>query len=142
MSARDISGQLALRVDALALDLLPAGHREGHEWRCGSVAGEAGNSLGVHLIGPKAGVWSDFSTEQKGDALDLVRAVLGLDTPAALRWSCRWLGIEEGTASLPVRPPSPKPATSVKPGSGSDLWFRAWNPALPLPGTLAETYLR
>src|SRR5262249_8498362 len=92
MNARDISQQLATRVDALGRDLLPARHREGHEWRCGSVAGEPGNSLGVHLTGSKAGVWSDFSTDQKGDALDLVRAVLGLDLGAAIRWSQNWRG--------------------------------------------------
>ena len=65
MKAGDISRQLAARVDGLVRDLLPGGHREGHEWRCGSVAGEPGNSLGVHLTGSKAGVWSDFSAGQK-----------------------------------------------------------------------------
>src|SRR5205823_7341488 len=101
MNAADISRQLAHRVDGLVLDLLPAGHREGHEWRCGSVAGEAGDSLGVHLTGHKRGVWADFSTGHKGDALDLVRAVLRLDMGAALRWSRRWLGLQEGEAALP-----------------------------------------
>jgi len=118
----------------------PAGHREGHEWRCGSIAGEPGNSLGVHLTGSKAGVWSDFSAGQKGDALDLVRAALGLDMPAALRWSCRWLGIEEGEARLPSRPPAKPPRASAKPTS--DFWFKAWNAASPITGTRAETYLR
>src|SRR5437763_15477305 len=98
MKAADISRELAARVHALAADLLPAGHREGHEWRCGSLAGEPGDSLGVHLRGTKAGVWSDFSTDQKGDALDLVRAVLGLGMPEALSWSRRWLGLEDGYA--------------------------------------------
>jgi hypothetical protein len=141
MKAPDIARLLAERVDQLVRDLLPAGHHEGHEWRCGSVAGESGNSLGVHLTGNKRGVWSDFSTDQKGDALNLVRAVLGLDTPAALRWSCRWLGIEEGTATLPVRSPSPaRSAITAKPAS--DFWLKAWNAAPPITGTRAETYLR
>ena len=77
--AGEIALMLAARADVLVLDLLPGGHREGHEWRCGSVAGEPGDSLGVHLTGTKSGIWADFSTDQKGDALDLVRVVLGLE---------------------------------------------------------------
>src|SRR5437764_9160441 len=103
MKAPDIALMLAGRIDQLVRDLLPAGHREGHEWRCGSVAGERGDSLGVHLTGLKAGVWSDFSTGQKGDAVDLVREVLGLNMRDAVRWSLRWLGVDEGRAELPPR---------------------------------------
>ena len=99
MIANDISCQLAAHVDALVRDLLPAGHREGHEWRCGSVAGEPGDSLGVHLVGNKRGVWSDFGTDQKGDALDLVREVFKLDMGEAIGWSRRWLGLDEGDAN-------------------------------------------
>src|SRR5205823_6834228 len=100
----EIVRQLAARAGELVADLLPAGHREGHEWRCGSVAGEPGDSFGMHLTGVKAGVWSDFSTGQKGDALDLVREVLGLNMRDAVRWSLRWLG-DEGRPELPPRPP-------------------------------------
>ena len=59
-TAAEIARLLAARVDQLVLDLLPTGHREGHEWRVGSIGGEPGHSLGVHLTGTKAGVWSDF----------------------------------------------------------------------------------
>jgi len=147
MKARDISQQLATRLDVLVRDLLPAGHREGHEWRCGSVAGEPGNSLGVHLTGTKAGVWSDFSTDQKGDALDLVRAVLGLDLGAAIRWSQNWLGsadsqIPKQRSRRPIPIPQPKPVT----GSGFSESFpdhcrKAWAIARPVTATLAATYL-
>src|SRR5689334_16500652 len=139
MKAGEIAILLAERIDQLVRDVLPTGHREGQEWRCGSVAGEPGNSLGVHLVGHKHGVWSDFSTDQKGDALDLVRAVLGLDMPAALRWSRQWLGIEDGISSAPARPFSRKQTTSSKPDS--HYWRKAWNPAAPMPGSLAESYL-
>jgi hypothetical protein len=44
--APDITGMLAARVDRLAPELQPAGHREGHEWRCGSLAGEPRHGLG------------------------------------------------------------------------------------------------
>ena len=61
MKANEIARLLARSIDKLVLDLLPAGKREGHEWFVGSVTGEPGHSLGVHLTGTKAGIWSDFA---------------------------------------------------------------------------------
>ena len=93
--ARDLAAGLARREPALAAELLPAGHRAGTEWRCGSLAGEAGQSLGVHLFGPRAGVWCDFTTGESGDALDLVAAVRfsGHDRMRnAIAWARAWLG--------------------------------------------------
>jgi len=112
--------------------LLPAGHREGAEWRCGSVAGEPGHSLGIHLTGDKAGVWSDFSGGGNGDALDLIAAVLGKSLGGAIAWSRRWLGIDEGRAELQRRSPAPK---------CSDFWRGPWQASRPISGTLAERYL-
>src|SRR5438477_3932354 len=100
----EIVRQLAARAGELVADLLPAGYREGAEWRCGSVAGERGDSLGVHLTGSKAGVWSDFSTGQKGNALALVRKVLGLNMRHAIQWSLHWLGHADGKALCPDTP--------------------------------------
>jgi hypothetical protein len=50
-------------------DVLPAGHREGREWRAGNVQGDQGSSLAVRLSGPKAGLWNDFASGESGDAL-------------------------------------------------------------------------
>jgi Toprim domain len=138
MRASDISRALAVRINSLALDLLPSGHREGHEWRVGSLAGEPGKSLGIHLAGDKAGVWSDFSTGEAGDALDLVGAVLGVDPGAAIAWSRRWLGIEAGTAEIPRRIVQPKRAD---PEPDPDRWRAPWERAVPIAGTLADRYL-
>lgn len=96
-----IVGMLAARIDQLAAELLPAGRRDGAEWRCGSVAGEPGQSLGVHLRGDKAGTWCDFASadpRHRGDALDLVAMVLfGGDKVEALRWSRAWLGLDRAS---------------------------------------------
>src|SRR5437868_327641 len=139
MKAPDIALMLAGRIDQLVRDLLPAGHREGHEWRCGSVAGEAGNSLGVHLTGSKAGVWSDFSAGQKGDSLDLVAIVYGYSIGEAIGWSRNWLGLDNGEIRLPRRPaPSPKP---TEPARYPAYCGRAWDAARPITGTPGETYL-
>src|SRR4051794_21402190 len=139
MKANDIARLLARSIDSLVSDLLPVGKREGHEWFVGSVAGEPGHSLGVHLTGTKAGVWSDFATGDSGDALDLVRAVLDVDTAEALRWSRRWLSLDEGAADLPARPafiPTEQP-----PPDDPDRWRWSWNKAHPIAGTQAATYL-
>lgn len=98
-------GHLSDRIEALAEHLLPNGRREGHEWRCGSVQGEAGRSMAVHLAGPRAGVWCDFggAPDDRGDALDLIAAVLFRgDKKQALRWARAWLGIDRvDPASIP-----------------------------------------
>ncbi|MFT9091227.1 MAG: hypothetical protein ABF479_09545 [Gluconacetobacter sp.] len=70
--AATLAQLLAERVHPLVLELLPHGHREGAEWRCGSLAGEKGQSLAVRLTGPRRGVWADFSSGERGDALVLI----------------------------------------------------------------------
>jgi hypothetical protein len=138
--AGEIARALGERIETLAAELLPGGHREGREWRTGSVAGEAGSSLGVCLAGDKRGVWCDFATGDRGDALDLVRAVLDLDMAEAMAWSRRWLGIDDGAAELPRRPAPNVKRPEANPGD-PDRWRRPWQAARPIAGTLAETYL-
>lgn len=111
----ELKRKMAGQVQAIAEHLLPAGKRDGHEWRAGSVQGDAGQSLGVHLSGPKAGVWKDFSTDEGGDLIDLWMASRRLDLPKALDEIRAWLGVEKPKLHRPVRPtwkrpPTPKPA--------------------------------
>lgn len=85
---------MAERIEAFCRENLAGGYRDGHEWRCGSVAGEAGHSMAVHLHGAKAGVWKDFATGETGDALDLVAAVLfGGNIKDAVPWAKHYLGL-------------------------------------------------
>jgi hypothetical protein len=140
IGATDIARELAARAEMLARDLLPGGHREGHEWRAGSIAGEAGSSLGLHLGGSKPGIWADFASGDSGDALDLVKAALKLDMPQALAWARRWLGIDAGEAAIPRRP-LPPPAMREA-DADPDRWRHPWDKARPIAGTLAERYLR
>jgi hypothetical protein len=136
MNASDIAAALADRILELCAHLLPRGRREGAEWRCGSIYGEAGRSMGVHLRGNKAGRWCDFATGEKGDALDLVAAVLGFDMVEAIKWACDWLG---GARTLGTR--------FGRASTGDDLSHlefarRVWGQARPIEGTLGEQYLR
>lgn len=98
VTPNELSQMLARQVDAVVKHLLPDGKREGSEWRVGSVNGEPGKSMGVHLAGDKAGVWSDFSTGETGDLLDLWVAVQRCDMGQAVRQVKDYLGIREDDA--------------------------------------------
>jgi putative DNA primase/helicase len=102
MNAPEIAARLAQNILALVQTLLPNGRKLGSEWQVGSLGGEAGKSCCVHLTGEKAGVWCEFNGgAEKGDALDLVKAVYRYDTAAALVWAHRWLGIDDAKPKKP-----------------------------------------
>ena len=101
MRATELSGLLARQVEGVVRTLLPHGKRQGHEWRVGSIGGEPGESLGVHLTGDKAGVWSDFSTGESGDLIGLWMAVKGLDLRDACKEASDYLGIREDRIDPP-----------------------------------------
>ena len=71
MTPSELSKRLAEEAERVAEHLFPNGRREGQEWHIGSVNGDKGKSLGIHLSGNKAGIWSDFATGESGDLLDL-----------------------------------------------------------------------
>jgi hypothetical protein len=113
----------------------------------GSLAGEPGQSLGVRLTGARAGVWADFSSGERGDALDLVAAVLcGGDKVEAMRWARRWLGIGATAATdvVPVRSaPVPTGAardaeTEARRRKAVAVFGQTWE---PITGTPAAEYL-
>jgi len=145
-----VASLLASRIQTLAPELLRAGRRDGHEWRCGSLAGDPGQSLAVHMTGVKAGVWCDFSTGETGDALDLVAQVLFRgDKREALRWARRWLGLETGDpAALATARREAQTRTEQadeqaaaegekKRRQAVALWLRG----VPIAGTPVEAYL-
>ena len=133
MNAREISLRLASNMDTLCQELLPAGKCSGDEYRVGSIGNDPGASLRVHLVGPRAGRWCDFATDEHGDALELVKSALKLDTVEAIRWSKGFLGIPD---SRPYR----------KRSSGSSLRWSSraealWQQCGPIEGTIGATYL-
>src|SRR5438105_11670761 len=101
-----IAEQLRDRIDALARQLLPNGrHGPGRTYRCGSIAGEEGQSLCVWLDGPRRGHWRDYAAGHGGgDALDLVAAVVCKgDLGKALKWSRDWLGLGQLNSEVAAR---------------------------------------
>lgn len=117
----EVSRALARQAQAVAEHLLPGGRKEGAEWCVGSVSGEKGNSLKVHLIGPKAGVWKDFATDDGGDLVDLWQAVRGGSRSDAYHQAKDYLGISDPRAfrepaktyTLPPKPRCSPPAAQV-----------------------------
>lgn len=134
-----IKQKLEGNIDNVVRHLLPNGKKEGHEWRVGSVAGEAGKSMGVHLTGEKRGVWCDFSTGECGDLIDLWAATRRMALPEALADMASWLGIER---TKPLREPKkeyvrpPKPKCQAPQGRVRDYLTEVRN----IPAEILERY--
>lgn len=118
LNARDIARRLAGNPESVARYLLGSeGKKSGAELRYGSLSGEAGQSLGIHLTGDKAGVWSDFAGGDGGDLLDLWRLVRSLSVSEAMAEAKKYLGLEDivmhgaGARSTPRTPPIQRPDT-------------------------------
>lgn len=98
IAVSEIEALLEQRIEALVGELLPNARKEGKEMCVGSIHGEAGQSLRIHIGGAKRGWWRDFGggDQDKGDALKLVAAVMfGGDIKRAVAWSKIWLGLDD-----------------------------------------------
>ncbi|CDZ34132.1 toprim domain-containing protein [Neorhizobium galegae] len=141
LSAADLAGRLAENAEAVCRHYLSAGRRAGNYWLVGDVANNKGQSLYVHLIGPRAGRWTDAATGQFGDLLDLVRETCGLvDFRDAA---------EEARHFLSLPQPEPVSGCSSRGGDAplierpaAERARRLFRMTRPLVGTLADIYLR
>ena len=121
MKAAELAQRLSEDAESICRLLLPNGKRQGQEWCIGSIQGEAGNSLKVHLSGSKAGVWRDFAADHGGDLLDLWAAVRGISIGDAIRDAKSRLGIREpnfeghrqNNFTRPTKPKCSKPTGPV-----------------------------
>lgn len=141
--ARDLSVQLADRVEAVCRHYLSNGRRSGGYWIVGDTGNAKGRSLFVRLTGPTQGKgargkWQDSATDEHGDLLDLIAAREGhrslKDTLAAAR---RFLGQPESS----VRNGYAREQDREIRVDTSFIARRIWSEGLPLTGTLAERYL-
>jgi putative DNA primase/helicase len=112
----DINAAALVQLASLLRDWLPNGRRVGHEWRVGSINGEAGDSFSVNM---QSGRWAEFNGlgETGGDVIGLYAAKFcrGNRVEAALDLA-RKLGIE-----IKRREP-PKPKTKPKVKLNDDQW--------------------
>ncbi|MCF3947804.1 toprim domain-containing protein [Acidiphilium sp. AL] len=144
MSASELARRLARNAETVCRYYLSNGHREGRYWLVGDVANTPGRSLFVRLTGPErgkgaAGNWTDGSTSQHGDLLDLIALNRGLDRFRDVLDEAR------SFLSLPRDNPADRPfghvPSPVARGS-ADAARRLFAMAQPIAGTIAETYLR
>jgi hypothetical protein len=137
--AASLAARLAENAEAVCKEYLSQGRRCGNYWLVGDVHDNPGRSLFVRLMGPSygrgaAGKWTDASTGQHGDLLDLIalnrRHTNLRDT------------LDEARAFLNeprhVAAPSRQPQTR----NGRDAARRLFAASRPVSGSLAETYLR
>lgn len=96
-----IVAMLQARVDTLVRELLPAGHRDGHEWReARTTQGGLGDSLSVHLgHGDRCGVWMHGAAGESGDLIDLITYLRTNGSKKdAIAWAKAWLGLDGANA--------------------------------------------
>jgi putative DNA primase/helicase len=95
-----INASALVSLEGLLHEWLPAGRREGHEWKVGSLSGEPGRSLSINL---RTGVWRDFSGDAGGsDPISLLAAIRS----ATMGEAARELGerLRTGIEETPQRP--------------------------------------
>lgn len=128
MNPKEINNILVEMIDSVVANLLPGGKREGGNWCAGSIGGEQGQSLRVCMTGAKAGVWTDFSSNEKGgDLLDLWQRSKGLSFVETLKEAKSFAGINdtepEFYAPRPKKAPVAKP-NCTKPVATVQDWFK------------------
>ncbi|MDZ3831957.1 MAG: toprim domain-containing protein [Sphingopyxis sp.] len=140
-TAADIARRLADDAEAVCRRYLSNGRREGHYWMVGDVHNNRGRSLYVRLSGQgdglrQPGKWTDASSGDHGDLLDIISASCGharfRDTLDEAR---RFLSLSPEEQA----PRNPAPRKS-KAGT-AEAARRLWAASKPLQGTLARAYL-
>lgn len=139
--ATDIAHRLAENAEAVCRRYLSNGRREGQYWMVGDVHNAPGRSLYVRLTGysdgrGSAGKWTDASSGDHGDLLDIIAASCGHALfRETLHEARRFL-------SLPPPPASPaNPRPHKAPSGTPEAARRLWAGSKPLPGSLVSTYL-
>jgi hypothetical protein len=139
--ASDLARRLSREAEAVCRHYLSNGRREGRYWLIGDVENTPGRSLFVRLTGPEsgkgaAGKWTDAATGEHGDLLDLIAANRRLDQLRDV--------LDEARSFLRLPRPEPvhRERCSPAPTGSPEAARRLWAISQPIPGTVAETYLR
>ena len=134
MNASAIATALGARAEEVCRRYLPHGRRQGRYWTAGDIRGARGRSLFVRLAPPGVpGKWTDASTDEHGDLLDLIRIASGT---GSLR-----VALAEARAFL-ASPAMQSAAGSPEDYDRTDAARRLWRRCRAIDGTHAEAYLR
>jgi putative DNA primase/helicase len=111
-------------------------------------------SLSLEIAGAKRGTWCDHEAGTGGDMLALVQRHRNGDMRAAIEWTRRFLRMESWPHHLhgrtgkpagesgPVSAPNHRPCHAIAPSAPRTALAKLWRAAVPIAGTIAETYLR
>jgi hypothetical protein len=140
--ATKLSQQLARNAEVVCRHYLSNGRRQGRYWLVGDANNHPGRSLYVRLKGPDsgkgaAGKWTDAATGEHGDLLDLIARNRHLDHLRDV--------LDEARAFLSLPQTYPSAWTPQKPPAqqgSQESARRLFAISKPLPGSLAEAYLR
>ena len=141
--AAELARRLARDAEAVCRRYLSNGRRQGRYWVVGDVANTPGRSLFVRLTGPEsgkgaAGKWTDAATGEHGDLLDLIALSMGFDRFTDVLDEARaFLSLPRVGPTYDCRAPR-SPAPIGSPESARRLFAAS----RPIPGTIAEAYLR
>lgn len=152
LEVSEIASMLTDRIDDLVSYLFPNAMRQGPEMCVGSLAGEKGQSLRIHVgRNSRRGVWRDFSADQGGDALELVcLARFGGNKKEAIQWAISWMGLDsrdperlqqyrlEARAAREKRDAIAEAERNKRIASARARWHQG----VPIAGTIVETYLQ
>jgi len=132
MNATAVAAALGARAEEVCRRYLPYGRKHGRYWTAGDIRGARGRSLFVRLAPPGTpGKWTDASTGEHGDLLDLIRFASGADSLRA--------ALAEARAFLSL-PPARAPA-SPDSYDRTEAARRLWQRCRAIDGTHAEDYL-
>lgn len=140
--ASELASRLGRHAEAVCRYYLSSGQRTGRYWQVGDARNSPGRSMFVRLTGPQsgkgaAGKWTDASTGEHGDLLDVIREALDLvDFKDVAEEARRFLSLPHPE---PERTPSDK--TSGMLVGSPEASRRLFAMAQPVGGTLAEIYL-
>ena len=97
-------------LESLCCEWFPAGKKDGHEFKVGSVRGEPGSSLSINLT---TGKWCDFAGDDKGsDPISLLAAIRGCKQGEAARELADRLSIGVTSATAPKADYESKPSAA------------------------------
>lgn len=138
-----LAAALLERADTLVPQWLRGGKRRGHEWVCGNLAGDEGDSCSVNLT---TGRWADFSSDEKGgDLVSLYAAIEGINNGQAAHALMQQLGWQVGTApagqvrSRPTGTPAPQPTPAAEAADAATGARRSlWRAVVPVPAHAPE----
>jgi putative DNA primase/helicase len=111
-------------LETLVREWFPQGHKEGHEFKIGSLSGEPGRSLSINL---RSGVWSDFASGDNGsDPVSLLAAIRNIGQAEAARELAGRLGsnIPSAGVSAPAKPDRPEWTPITVPDGAPAATFR------------------